>query len=56
MSSKSGLSTSSPKVANPLTATDGFANATEAADGTLWLISDHHLYRQSTAKPSALKT
>jgi hypothetical protein len=33
-----GLSTSSRKVANPLTATDGCANATEAADGTLWLI------------------
>ncbi|WP_433969238.1 diguanylate cyclase [Tunturiibacter gelidiferens] len=35
------------KVGSTLTATDAFANATEAADGTLWFISDHHLYRLS---------
>ena len=35
------------KVNNPLIASDSFADATEASDGTLWFISDHHLYRLS---------
>jgi diguanylate cyclase (GGDEF)-like protein len=39
------------KVDNPLVATDGFVTAIEAADGTLWFISDHHLYRLLRKKP-----
>jgi diguanylate cyclase (GGDEF)-like protein len=39
------------KVNSPLVSTDAFANATEAADGTLWFVSDHHLYRLSRSQP-----
>jgi len=35
------------KVNNPLTATDSFVDAAEGRDGTLWFLSDHHLYRLS---------
>jgi diguanylate cyclase (GGDEF)-like protein len=35
------------KINNPLTAADSFVDAAEAPDGTLWFISDHHLYRLS---------
>jgi diguanylate cyclase (GGDEF)-like protein len=35
------------KVNSPRIASDSFADATEASDGTLWFISDHHLYRLS---------
>jgi hypothetical protein len=35
------------KVDNPLTATDSFADAAEVRDDTLWVVSDHHLYRLS---------
>jgi diguanylate cyclase (GGDEF)-like protein len=37
----------SEKINNPLTATDSFVDAAEAPDGTLWFLSDHHLYRLS---------
>ena len=35
------------KANSPLTATDSFVDAAEAPDGTLWFLSDHHLYRLS---------
>jgi len=38
------------KATSPLTATDSFADAAEAPDGTLWFLSDHHLYRLSGDK------
>jgi diguanylate cyclase (GGDEF)-like protein len=38
------------RLKNPLTATDSFVDAAEAPDGTLWFLSDHHLYRLSGDK------
>ncbi len=38
------------KVTSQPVSTDAFANATEGLDGTLWFISDHHLYRLSPSQ------
>lgn len=39
------LSAAAEKISDPRLASDSFADAAQSPDGTLWFVSDHHLYR-----------